>query len=121
MSTTPTTGAAFKRGDSVKLQRGLHGRVEKLLDVAGTRTYRIRIKCPSPKPIYLDEAEDQLELIRRQASKPVAKPVKRAIPRAFQNEELSGVDFEHILGVARGEGSGRGILQCQTASIPTVD
>ena len=123
MPSSPTTGSRYKRGDTVKLSQGLRGRVAELLpvDANGTRSYRVRIECPSPKPIHLDVAESLLELITRHAAKRAVTATARATPRAFQNEEITGADFEHILAVAKLEKSGRGLLRRKTSSVPSVE
>ena len=119
MANSSAIGFLYKTGDTVKVRQGLHGRVVKLLpvDATGTRSYRVRIKCPSPKPVLQEVSESDLELITRTA----AKRIVRAMPRILRNEVITGTDLELILAAAKGENSGRGVLQRQTTSIPCVD
>ena len=109
----------YKRGDTVKVRQCLHGRVVELLpvDANGARSYRVRINCPLPKPLLQEVPESDLELITRNA----VKRIVRAMPRVLRNEMITGADIERIFAAAKGENSGRGVLQRQTTSIPCVE
>lgn len=105
----------YKRGDTVKVRQCLHGRVVELLpiDASGTRSYRVRIKCPLPKPVLQEVPESDLQLITRNA----VRRIVRAMPRILRSEVITGADLELITAAAKGENSGRGVLERQTCSV----
>ncbi len=118
MENSSAIGFFYKRGDTVKVRQCLHGRIIELLpvDANGARSYRVRINCPLPKPLLQEVPESDLELITRNT----VKRIIRAMPRILRNEMITGADSERILAAAKGENSGRGVLQRQTFSIPCV-
>ncbi len=124
MAAAKSIAALFKRGDKVKIlsSPGLFGHVESRVSSpvsrlsGGPNFYRVKLRCPAPRPKYKVVREDHLELEIRRATKIEADPL---LPRALRNNELSEAEFERIMAAAEGD-TGSGVLRRKTSSLPSV-
>jgi len=96
----------FKVGDSVRMMdTGFFGRVAERVQATeeGIRRYRVRAKCPSPKPIYFTVREDGLTLVSRSTVKSNKKTtkakakIKRAVPLALRHSKITEATFNRIV------------------------